>query len=169
MVCRQTMLDPTSVFGLSAPGAFFPDRNPQFAAAFEAGFTVRVGSVCLPRISSTTTENRGTPVRLSKSTTRVDGHLPERGLKEIPVAHVAIQAPCFPLRLALGLPVSRPLQLPNSRRRFRHRGCCQPLQAITPFSDRLARVCTTAPPSLHSHCSSFFTTIQDSDGCLVRP
>jgi hypothetical protein len=42
------------------------------------------------------------------------------------------------------------------------------LRAITPFSACFARVCTTAPPSLHSHYRSFITTMQDSDFCPRR-
>ena len=58
-------------------------------------------------------------------------------------------------RLAFGLPVKRPLQFPNSRCRFRQRGCFYPLRAITLFSVCLGRISTTAPPSLHPDFRGF--------------
>ena len=62
------------------------------------------------------------PHAIDSGCSPVGDHLPERGLEYILSAHVPIQAPCFPVRLAFGLPVERPLQFPNSRGRFRHRG-----------------------------------------------
>ena len=71
-------------------------------------------------------------------------------------------------RLALGLPVERSLQFPNSRCRLRQRGCFYPLRAITRFSVCLERISTTAPPSLHPDFRGFLATTQDSDSCPRR-
>ena len=42
------------------------------------------------------------------------------------------------------------------------------MRAITPFSFCFARICTTAPPSLHPHYRDFLATMQDSDSCPRR-
>ena len=42
------------------------------------------------------------------------------------------------------------------------------MRAITPCSFRFARICTTAPPSLHPAFRGFLATMQDSDSCLRR-
>jgi hypothetical protein len=95
----------------------------------------------------------------------VADHLPERCLQDFLAAYLPIQAPCFPFRLALGLPVKRSLQFPNSRCRLRLRRCLYPLRAITLFSVCLERISTTAPPSLPPVFGDFLAAMQDSDSC----
>ena len=56
----------------------------------------------------------------------------------------------------------------DSRCRFRHRGCCYPLRAITPFSFCVGRVSTTAPPLLRARYRRFIAHMEGSDSSQRR-